>query len=306
MSHSRAVLADGPRHADVEHRRRRHAPPARRPRPSRSRSGAARSRCWRCRSGLSLMRGAQWWGELRRARWPVWVFGPVLGGDVHRLHGGDHADHGGQCAGHAVRRAAGSPRCSRAWCCITSCRAAPGWPSRWQAPASRGCSAAQMQLGTRRVGRHGGGAGRAAGRRRQLDAAAAHRARQRRPRRTSRTTCCLPAWIGAVLSSLATVAPGLAVCTLRPRPALLALLGIAQLAIPCLLLWSTRACRPRSRASVLMASSDSRRGCSPVRPRGGDLWRRLSAGGLVAKTSRWRMRALPAAVRSRLRLCHAA
>jgi drug/metabolite transporter (DMT)-like permease len=25
--------------------------------------------------GLSLMRGAQWWGELRRARWPVWVSG---------------------------------------------------------------------------------------------------------------------------------------------------------------------------------------------------------------------------------------
>ena len=117
--------------------------------------------------------------------------GPVLVRDVHRLHARDHAHHRGQRAGDDGHRAAAHRRCSRGWRWATVWRCAPGARSSSPAPASPGCTARAQRLRPAPLDRHGGRAVRAAGRRRELDAAAACAAR--RPTRTRRTCwrrCC--------------------------------------------------------------------------------------------------------------------
>ena len=149
--------------------------------------------------------------------------------DVHRLHGGAHADQRGQRAGDHGARRRSSPRLRRGSSSATGCRRAPGrrswwpalgiawmygtaagrrrcWPARWwrcacrwPAPATGPwCSMRHAQGARGRPGARGAG-----GRR---DVLAAHAAAGLAAFRPTRTTS-----------------------------ALLAFLGLFQLAIPCVL-----------------------------------------------------------------------
>ncbi|HEY6354064.1 MAG TPA: DMT family transporter [Burkholderiaceae bacterium] len=189
--------------------------------------------------GLSAMRGAQWWGELRRARWPVWVSG-VFWAVMFTAY--MVAITLTTVANVLVTLAAG-PLVTALFARVVLHHRLPR--RTWVAIALAGAGIAwmfghQLQMGGSAL------AGMTVALAVPLAGAAnwtllqhiAHGSGD--PDEPAHDM--LPAvWIGAVLSSLATLPPAWPLHTSGHDLALLALLGVVQLAIPCLLaVWLTR------------------------------------------------------------------
>ena len=189
--------------------------------------------------GLSLMRGALWWGELRRARWPVWVSGLFWAVMFTAFM---VAITWTTVANVLVTLAVG-PLVTALFARVVLHHRLPR--RTWVAIALAGCGIAwmfghEMQLGT------GALPGMAMALAVPLAGAAnwtllqhiAHGSGD--PDEPAHDM--LPAvWIGAVLSSLAVLPLAWPLRTSGHDLALLALLGVVQLAIPCLLaVWLTR------------------------------------------------------------------
>jgi drug/metabolite transporter (DMT)-like permease len=189
--------------------------------------------------GLSAMRGAQWWGELRRARWPVWVSG-VFWAVMFTAY--MVAITLTTVANVLVTLAAG-PLVTALFARVVLRHRLPR--RTWVAIALAGAGIAwmfghQLQLGGSAL------AGMTVALAVPLAGAAnwtllqhiAHGSGD--PDEPAHDM--LPAvWIGAVLASLATLPLAWPLQTSGHDLALLALLGVVQLAIPCLLaVWLTR------------------------------------------------------------------
>ena len=190
----------------------------------------------------------------------------VLERDVHRLHGRDHADHGGQRAGDDGARAA-VHRAGRARrCCGIDCRRAPGC-----AIVVAGGGIAWM------YGSEVGGSDSATGSARwsrscvPLAAAVNWTLIQAisRSRREAAPDMLPAVLIGALISAALTLPLSLPFAASAHDLALLALLGVVQLAIPCLIVGGVwRACWRRRRWRCSRCS----RWCSA------SLWAWLGAG----------------------------
>jgi drug/metabolite transporter (DMT)-like permease len=189
--------------------------------------------------GLSAMRGGQWWGELRRARWPVWVSG-VFWAVMFTAY--MVAITLTTVANVLVTLAAG-PLVTALFARVVLHHKLPR--RTWVAIAVAGAGIAWM-FGTQMQTSSGALAGMAVALAVPLAGAAnwtllqhiAHGSGD--PDEPAHDM--LPAvWIGAVLSSLVTLPLAWPLRTSGHDLALLASLGVVQLSIPCLLaVWLTR------------------------------------------------------------------
>ena len=181
---------------------------------------------------LTVMRGPALWRGIVRAPWPVWVSGlcwsVMYTAFMVAITLTSVAN---------VLVTMSSARCSRR-CCRASCsaigwRAHLGARSAWPASASRGCSARSAGLDAGATRRHRGRAGRAGRGGHQLDAAAAHATTAKRADDSQDMMSAV--LIGALISALAMLPLSLPFQASAHDLSLLALLGVFQLAVPCLL-----------------------------------------------------------------------
>jgi drug/metabolite transporter (DMT)-like permease len=190
-------------------------------------------------AGLSLMRGAAWWGELRRARWPVWFSGVCWSVMFTAFMIAITLT----TVANVLVTLAVAPLVTAVFARVLLRHRLPS--RTWVAIALAGAGIAwmfgrEMQLGTGALG------GMAVALAVPLAGAANWTLLQHISHGDADpdqpALDMLPAlWIGAVLSALATLPLAWPLRASGHDLGLLALLGVVQLAIPCLLVvWLTR------------------------------------------------------------------